>query len=226
MHSLCVVVAFCLTLLFLEPQKTRRFSDDRLTVDVPRGWSGRPVYVNVTGDQEYQKQVGFVLIDGRFQLYLLSHYGQASGIAGGRFGEIATYVAPWMALPDPWACFGSFETRLSRVTAEMSRVDLLIAPGSHPASQDPECNQVRNSSKDSVWSGAYFGITSEAKPIPGFFLTYPMGSKMVLAGEQMVFAATAIANDPSSLPHSTDPMLISFLANADKVIERIREQRR
>jgi hypothetical protein len=91
-----VALGFCLSLLGQEAERTRIYQDDRILVKIPPGWSSKPVYSTVTGDQTYQEPVGVILSGGPFELYFLTHYGHASGVIGGRFGEIATYVAPWM----------------------------------------------------------------------------------------------------------------------------------
>lgn len=106
--------------------------------------------VATTGDQVIHIRIGGVLIRGRERIYLLTNYGQASGIEGGRFGEIGKYVAPWMHTEDPRA-----DRRLSKsvrpVNTGISRVDLWS-----------------NDRGQRVWSGSYF--TRNCPGCEGYFV--------------------------------------------------------
>jgi len=90
-----------LTLAATSTQAGKVDEDDRIELTVPDGWSLQPVYQTVTGDRPGRDKIGVVLLDGRFELYVLTHYGQTSGIIGGRFGEISEFIVPWLNSSEP-----------------------------------------------------------------------------------------------------------------------------
>ena len=84
------------------------YRDYWATVLVPEGWTATPSTELVAGDQNYSFLDGVKLTRGNYTLTLLTARGHASGVSGGRFGEVADAIAPWVDQTDPWACTGSY----------------------------------------------------------------------------------------------------------------------
>jgi hypothetical protein len=215
-----VALALCLSLLSQEAGRTGIYQDDRIQVDVPAGWTYKPVYLTVSGDQTYQQQVGVVLSDGPFELYLLTHYGHASGVIGGRFGEIATYVAPWIKDESPSHCIEVFQLDSNPVSRELVRTDLVLDSAMKIGSNDTNCQTIKAGGKGRFWAGAYFGYPAQKPYGSGFFVSYPL-SAYSGCGSQMVFTASFRTNGPENLPAEDDARVKKFLAEADKVVAGI-----
>lgn len=196
------------------------FEDDRIHVAIPSGWTAQQVTVLTEGDQRVPIRLGEVLSQGKYRLYLLTHYGQTSGILGGRFGEIAGYVAPWIQSDDPWDCFDVLESNVTRVTNSLSRVDLYLPPKANFSAQNDSCKYLRSPRKRPVWSGSFFTLRSEGVK-GGFFLSFPLGQRQIHPGREMVFTATFDANHANDLPARGDPHLEEFLHQASAVVRSI-----
>jgi len=197
------------------------YEDDRIQVAIPVNWSSKPVY---RSDQENHKfRVGVVLSEGSFALYLLTHYGQTSGVIGGRFNEISEYIAPWIKSDEPWACFDVFQQNSTPISNRLVRVDLFLKPLANFKSNDPACVLTVTQVRKPVWAGAYFGATPDSgQRFPGFFLNLPLGTRDTDSDKQMVFAASFQTSTPASLPSDTDPQLRRFLETSDKIVTSIR----
>jgi hypothetical protein len=198
------------------------YQDDRIQVSIPAHWSSKPVYRASDGSRSSDYRIGIVLSDGPFDLYLLTHYKQASGVIGGRFGEVAEYVVPWLKDDEPSSCLDIFKQNISRASNELVRADLILDPKLEARSTDPLCSLIQRNVSRRVWAGAYFGSLKGNRRSPGFFINTPLGTDAYSStGIQLVFAASVRATTPGTLPLANDPRLRLFLAEADRVISEI-----
>lgn len=196
------------TTLMLAQAAGLRYQDDRIRLDVPRGWSlGQASESN-----------GALLAKDRYRIYLLTHQQHPSGIAGGRFGEIASYVAPWIHVQDPWACIGALDREASPAGASLVRVDLYFNPG-RPYGRAPlECNQIlRDRTQGTVWFGSYFtracDSNSRDPECEGFFVAQ--------RDDSLVFTVTLDREDGATLPKRGDPQLALVLREASEMAARL-----
>ena len=207
------------------------YNDDRISVPVPSGWSINPVTANnagvLVGDTTNQRPIGAAFITGRYELYLLTHYGQASGIRGGRFGEVAKYVAPWVDQTELWPCISFLQKITTPVTNRLSRVDLYFDTDKAGADALAQCGHP--SQKAVLWYGSYFTHTCSPITSPdcsGFFLNFPLlagGSPGLQSPEsQMAFTLTFRPASPDELPRKGDPQLQIFLTQGSRVVRRIK----
>ena len=202
--------------------ENRTYRDERIQVPIPANWSSRPVYRSSGGAGSARDLIGVELSDGPFDLYLLTHYSQASGVKGGRFGEIADYVVPWLKSDEPESCLEAFKESLNRVSKEMLRVDLILDPKPKVRSRDPFCLAIQNQTKHRAWAGAYFASRRNTNVAPGFFINLPLGSNAITTNSQMVFAASFRTTNAGGLPVESDASLRAFLAEADRIVAGIK----
>jgi len=201
------------------------YEDDRIRVLIPTGWVAKPLPETTeitTGTQTYQVPIGGVLSEAGYRIYLLTHYGQASGIQGGRFGEISKYVSPWMKVEDPWGCIDALSEAVTPVTEVLSRVDLFFDSSPLGPSAFSDCRHLHSPVKAPVWFGSFFSQAS-SQVRSGFFLTFPLGKKEIEdPEEEMVFALTIDTKNPEALPAKTDRELGEFLHEASEIVRSIR----
>ena len=201
------------------------YQDDRIQAAIPGHWSSKPVYRTSDGTDASKYRIGVVLSDGRFDLYLLTHYDQASGVTGGRFSEVAEYVVPWLKDDEPDSCLDIFKQSINRVSKELVRVDLILDPKLEVQSTDPLCSLIQSKVSHRVWAGAYFGHLRVNSRAPGFFINTPLGTDTDNGSNQLVFAASVRATSADALPIANDPRLTLFLAEIDRIIEGIKYMR-
>jgi hypothetical protein len=229
------LLAICLVALTCLAASQQVYEDDRISVAVPQGWSVTSVYPSnagvptvFIGDTTHNQPIGTALTRGKYTLYLLTHHGQASGIRGGRFGEVAEYVAPWVDRTNPRPCISSLQEQKIHVTTNLSRVDLYFDSASASADAQAQCGLPPV--KAVLWYGSYFTETCPLDLSPdcqGFFLNYPL-----LAGKspdllqppesQMSFSISYRAARPDDLPGIRDAQLNDFLAQATEVVRHIK----
>lgn len=198
------------------------FQDDRIRVIVPPEWTAKEVTVTTEGDQHIPIRVGEVLSRGKYRVYLLTHYGQASGIEGGRFGEIAYYVAPWIHTDSPWGCFDALQQSTAPVTNLLSRVDLYFDSSSPIRSGWPTCRRLHGPTHQPVWFGSYFSPRYDHLVKYGFFLSFPLGQTEPDQDHEMAFTATVDAENANQLPFMSDSGLQAFLHEASAIIRSIK----
>ena len=218
------------------------FEDDRIKVIVPRGWTVEPetspVYgadYNVVGE----RIVGAVLKNGNYRLYLLTHKSQASGIVGGRFAEIVSYVSPWLAnVPNDFGntCIGHLQNQATPVNRQLSRVDLYFNPAKvKKQSQLTAFKQCgRPARRGDLWYGSYFTETCPAGGQPplerdrgcdGYFLVYQNLSGKAPQQDpdwEMVYALTYNTNSPNGIPLRGDRTLRRVMQEANGIIDSIK----
>jgi hypothetical protein len=184
-----------------------RYEDGRIRLDALPGWS-----VGEVSDSH-----GAVLSKGRYRIYLLLADRDQSGIAGGRFGEIAPYVAPWMHVGDPWGCIGVFEREASPAGESLTRVDLYFDSGHPYGRAATECKNLRVFAQGPVWFGSYF--TRRCSPgasesgCEGYFVTS--------RDDDLIFTVTLNGEDGSTLPKKGDPQLAKALREASEMAARL-----
>lgn len=210
------------------------YEDDRISVAVPHGWSVTNIYPSnagvptvFVGDTTHHEPIGAALTTGKYTFYLLTHHGQASGIRGGRFGEIAEYVTPWVDRTTPSPCILFLQKQQTQVTSKLSRVDLYFDAANASPEARAECGQP--SVKAVLWYGSYFTQTCPPDLSPdchGFFLNYPLFAGKppdIVKGSrgQMSFTISLSAATPGDLPRKGDAHLNAFLAQASEVVRHI-----
>jgi hypothetical protein len=194
------------------------FQDDRIRVAVPSSWIAKKLTVISGGAEHIPIYLGGVLSKGRKRIYLLTHYGQASGIVGGRFGEILEYVAPSIHTEDPWGCFDALKPSAAPITNLLTRVDLYLDSTVRLGNTYESCRNLHSPAQHLIWFGSYF---SPRNTKYDFFLTFPLGQTQTDPDHQMAFTATIAANNADDLPAADDPELKRFLNEASAVISSI-----
>jgi hypothetical protein len=199
------------------------YQDDRIRIAVPSDWAVKQLTETTSGDRIASIPIGVVLIKGSFRIYLLTHYSQASGVVGGRFGEISRYVAPWLKDSDPWACFNAFAKATIPVTNQLIRVDLFLDSKPNNKSSDTDCLRLGRYRRVPVWLGSYFGSPSKTGALPGFFLNFPVSKSdsVNTKQQQMVMTAAMDADSPDTLPPKTNESLRRFLNEASALVGSI-----
>lgn len=212
------------------------YEDDRIQVAIPPGWSVEeayvPVYGGTTEEVVGKMHVGAVLSRGRYRVYLLTHYSQASGIVGGRFGEIAKFVAPMTdQSEESRPCSDNVWGVPTSVTSKLDRIDLYLniataKPGVLALCGNPTVGAT-------LWYGSYFtGHCPPDKPVPqdcgGYFLDSLFLADKPNAGAgksmnyEMVFTVSYAANKADLLPHKGDPQLNRILGEASAIVRSIK----
>lgn len=237
--SSSLFVAFLsLIVLFTIPQraecqirpKTPRsvFEDDRIRVVIPAGWSVQPATEHVSGDKIFDLPIGALLTKGKYRLYLLTHYGQASGIEGGRFSEVVQYVSPWIDMSEsPWLpCPSEIQGSQAVADKKLARQDLYFDTADASEKALAECGNP--TVKGTLWYGSYFVERCHGKDTPracgSFFLTYQdvSGKEPQLHNDwQMVYAMTLDTKSPDALPMKDDSGLRAALREASEVVRSI-----
>jgi hypothetical protein len=197
------------------------YEDDKIRVAVPPDWTVAVDSATTTGARQLAYDKGATLRHGRYILTLCTSCGQASGVRGGRFSEIAGMVQPWYRDEAPALPCGDQET--SKASSTLDRVDFWYTrKTAHPSNvANNDCHEPRTTA--TVWYGSYF-TQHCTKPLTdeecgGFFLvnmTSPPPSDGGL--NEMVFALTYETMDPNELPHSNDPELAKILAEANAIV--------
>jgi hypothetical protein len=129
------------------------YQDDKISLRIPAIW-------NATIDAETSKgdlyPRGLALRKGKYILRLCTDCAQVSGIAGGRFSEIADLVQPWYrddpgAKPVPCG-----QPEVHRASTLLDRVDFWYRRDvAHPSNTDADdCHEPRTTA--TVWYGSYF----------------------------------------------------------------------
>jgi hypothetical protein len=212
----------------------RVYEDDRISVAVRYRWSQMSTAsADDTGAGVRREPIGAAFSDGNFAIYLLTHWGQASGIEGGRFNEIAYWVAPWANLEQMEPCIPFVEEATTKVTDALSRVDLYFDTKKASAAALADCGNP--SIKAVLWYGSYFTQRCPAHASTlcadgGFFLYFPSlahthDEPQDVDHGQMAFTLTFRTANPDQLPRKGDPSLQVFLNRASKVVAAIRYKR-
>ncbi len=233
--SAIVVSSFALASSDVRPKVKQRmdelFEDDRIQVRAPEDWSVTPIFQRESGLSSRRVHIGAVMRNGPWRIYLLTHYGQTSGITGGRFGEIAPYVAPWMKAADPWGCIDVLTRTETRLSPRWTRVDLAYPPAPRHRGVFPECLTVHKQVDHPVWFGSYFTSTCTGrknldKTCGGFFVPFPQsrGLETAVSPEEMVVTATEAISDAEKLPEANDSALAAFLKEASLIVESVKYQ--
>jgi len=217
-------------------QSPNVYEDDRIRVSIPDGWTlAKPTgtFSTVAGISSAQIVPGALLTNGKYKLYLLTHHGQASGVQGGRFGEISAYVAPWLDTNSTCVWYLHPETR--KVTAKLSRVDNYYDTA-HPAVQVTEDQRPVDCGAPSApgvfWYGSYFqqtcpalAKTPEDTDCGGYFLFYPdligKHADNMDASAEMTFSLSYDTTDPTASPRQGDADLQKMLDEASAIVKSI-----
>jgi len=210
------------------------FEDDRIRVEVPTGWSLQPVVGHTGGVPSVDIQLGALLTKGRYKIYLLTHSGHASGIAGGRFSEIVQYVSPWIDMSEaPWLpCPTSGSKSLEK--GKLSRYDFYFDTLHANRKALKDCGSP--TMKGNLWYGSHFAEECVSDNVPsdcgGPFLDYSGlgGAKPRPRTDtendwtetpQAVYAVTFDTLNPNELPRKDDPRLGRVLQEATAIVNSI-----
>ncbi len=199
------------------------YEDDRIQVQSPAGWRVQQVLQTATGDKTFRTPIGGVLTRGRYRVYLLTHYGQTSGIEGGRFSDILRYVAPWMKVGDPWGCIDRLSTSVTPVTNDLSRVDLALDSRRGFRDKNTDCTDLHSRVQAPIWFGSYFSQPASASTSHGgYFLPFPLAKRVIDSPDtQMAFTATINTANAETLPLMNDRELNEFLRQASNLVSSI-----
>jgi hypothetical protein len=203
----------------------RTYRDDKISVRIPAGWTSRVDQQDLGAGQILTR--GIILRYGRYILHLCTGCGQVSGIAGGRFAEIAGMVQPWFR-SDPGAnpsyCG---EPVTTHVSAQLDRIDFWFRRDpTHVYNEDADdCRQPRTTA--AVWYGSYFAehcpAGTEGQDCGGYFLhlDWLTGGSTDDHINEMAFALTADADSPDAMPLQSDPELGRILREASAIVARV-----
>jgi hypothetical protein len=218
------------------------FEDDRIKALIPSGWTSERAITPVYGAKDSvvdEQTIGAVLKNGNYRLYLLTHKSQTSGIIGGRFAEVVSYVSPWLANdPDILAnnCIGYTQNQTTPVNRKLSRVDMYFNPANVEKKSRQRASEQcgRPTKQGDLWYGSYFTEPCPANGQPtsqrdrgcgGYFLFYENISGKAPQQYQdweMVYALTYNTNSPNGLPLKGDPTLRQVMQEANDIINSIK----
>lgn len=199
------------------------YTDEKITVSVPQSWT---VAIDSGDDGTY---LGAILRKGRYVLRLCTACGQASGIVGGRFNEIAGMVQPWyrsdpLAKPSP--CGTEKETRISK---HLDRVDFWFhRDPAHSYDEDTDdCRQPKTTA--TIWYGSYFAehcsFVRTGRECGGYFLHRAWLTDQPPAydspSDEMAFAVTFEQDDLDQLPHQSNLELQRVLRETTAIVRSI-----
>ena len=194
------------------------YQDDKIRVRVPENWS---VAIDAYSDGTFR---GAILRKGNYILRLCSGCGQASGVRGGRFSEIAGLVQPWFRVDQPAASCGA-EAR-SPVTAQLDRIDFWFTRDPHHEYNEDanDCREPKTT--DTVWYGSYFQErcpnANPGEDCGGYFLHRDrLLHKRQVGLDEMVFALTYDTTDLDKLPRKGDPEVAQVLSEATGIVKSI-----
>jgi hypothetical protein len=217
-------------------QSPNVYEDDRISVAIPDGWTlSKPtgVFTTVAGVSSTQIVPGALLTKGKYKLFLLTHHGQASGVQGGRFGEISDYVSPWLDANS--TCASYIHPAQTKITAKLSRVDNFYDTA-HPDVQFTAPKRPRKCGAPSApgvfWYGSYFQQTCPAlanspedTDCGGYFLYFPdLEGKRATemdASTEMTFSLTYDTTNPTTVPRQGDASLQQMLDEASAIVKSI-----
>jgi hypothetical protein len=199
------------------------FEDDRIRVMDGEGWSVCPIQGVVAG----QRVPGALFRKDEFKLYLLTHNSHASPVAGGRFVEVVSVVAPWTDMEEG-RCGPFLQSKTTKVTPKLSRVDLYF--DSAHAGQDALESCGDPETKTVFWYGSYF-VENCPRSHPdydecgSFYITYPRVAGKHLTGKgadgSLSLALTFQTKDPDYLPSRGDKDLDEILKAATAIVRKI-----
>jgi hypothetical protein len=152
----------------------------------------------------------------------------ASGVDGGRFVEIAQYVAPWIDMSEPGMCVAFLQRKTTLVTGKLSRNDLYFDTVHAVKNALQQCGNPEG--KGVFWYGSYFSERCPRKlhdweECGGYFLGHNR-----VAGKQetpstgfgmMTFTVSYKTDDPDLLPKRGYPDLDKILKEATGIVQRI-----
>jgi hypothetical protein len=195
------------------------YTDDKIQVTAPSGWT-------------IESSNGAVLRKGRYVLSLCSNCGQASGIRGGRFSEIAALVQPWARKEEPSGPCGKQELS-SHHAGKLDRLDLYYtrpADDTPPTEMESQLCVIPKTHK-TLWYGSLF--TQRCKlPLHsqedcgGYFL-----QQSSLAGkaigpqspveDEMAFGLSYETKTVDSLPEKGNRRLVEILREANAIVASV-----
>jgi hypothetical protein len=217
-------------------QSPNVFEDDRIRVTIPDDWTlSKPTgtFTTVAGVSKTHTVPGALLAKGKYKLFLLTHHGQASGVQGGRFGEISPYVAPWLDTNS--TCASYIHPEQTKITAKLSRVDNFYDTA-HPTIQFTAPKRPRKCGAPSAsgvfWYGSYFQQTCPAlaespedTDCGGYFLYFPdlegKRANEMDASVEMTFSLTYDTTNPTTVPRQGDASLKQMLDEASAIVKSI-----
>ena len=143
-------------------QSPNVYEDDRIRVSHPR-WldsleTDRNLHRPFAGTSKTDIVPGALLTKGKYKLYLLTHHGQASGVEGGRFGEISSIRRALGSTPTIRA-IGTSIPKQPKVTAKLSRVDNYLRYGASHRSRSRKTTPKNCGAPPATgvfWYGSYF----------------------------------------------------------------------
>lgn len=227
--SLCGlhITAFAQDKFDLHPTLTGRvYQDNKITVRIPKTWA---ITLESTGENQLIT-LGVTLRKGRYVLRLCTGCAQASGIVGGRFGEIAAMVQPWYR--DDRAGSPCGKPELTKISTLLDRVDFWYQRDvRHPFDSDAnDCHEPRATA--TVWYGTYFAehchLDEVDRDCGGYFLHKHWLTDNRSLGtpfEEMAFAMTYETTDLDQLPRKDDPNLTRVLREASAIVRSIHYRR-
>jgi hypothetical protein len=194
------------------------FEDDRIKVIIPDGWTYKEVKVNNVKE-------GIVLLKGSYTLNILSHYpGQASGITGGRFSDIAGYMyAPELNIMQPGLECNSGASIGTKITGKLNRLDLFFnledfnSPSATEACGNPTV-------KDDLWYGSYLrtylGVSDD-----GHFVDYlkmiSNSTAQIEAKNEIVITMSYYSKDINKLPVKNSAELNTRIGEMTDIVKSI-----
>jgi len=196
------------------------YKDDKILVRVPENWT---VAIDVFDDGNGTFR-GAILRRGKYILRLCTGCGQASGVNGGRFSEIAGLVQPWFRVDQLAGSCGA-EAR-SQVTEQLDRIDFWFTRDPHHEYNEDanDCRELKTT--DTVWYGSYFQErcrnASPGEDCGGYFLHRDrLLHKRQVGLDEMVFALTYDTTDLDKLPRKGDPEVAQVLSEATGIVKSI-----
>lgn len=196
------------------------YKDDKIGVQAPGSWQ-----ISILR-WENTSPMGAELRKGNYTLRLCTGCGQASGVVGGRFAEIALLVQPWARIEEPSGPCGT-EQR-TPVTGALERVDFWFRRNPNQEADDENrfCRQPKTT--DTLWYGSYFAERcspdgKRAYPeCGGYFLHPGWLTRKSDDIDELAFGLTYHTSDLDRLPRRNDAGLKKILDEAAGIVRSVR----
>ena len=139
------------------------FENDRVKLQIPSSWTSKNLETDNNGI--HYTNGGIVLVNGNYTLNIIPFsMGQASGVQGGRFGDISSYLyAPELHI-DSANCIPAASTEIS-LNSNLYRNDTYYTNSNNDTNIKQSCG---NPNQQNVWFGSFI----HTKHPGGYFADY------------------------------------------------------
>ena len=197
------------------------FQNGRMSITIPTGWNYKSfdaVYLDPTSQTDKKvKDGGLVLTKGNYTINVIPYYIQASGVNGGRFGDIAGLLYAPETKIDSANCILNPETNDTTIGTIQARNDLYYYPvqGLDPVS----CGSPQQNYAKGIWYGSYVNTKGA-----GYFSDYfkVSGQSGEPANGEMAITMSYYSKTPNNFPLKSDTQLQSMLTEMSGIVSSVK----